>query len=71
MVVLEGEVHYGRLNDPYGQTFIREKGQPTGVLPVSRMKTSRGTAIAVNRSRLAMMDVVHLPELVYRTPCLA
>src|SRR5438552_142413 len=42
IVVLDGEIHYSRRNDPYGQTFIRRTGQPTGVLPFSRMKVSGG-----------------------------
>src|SRR5215470_12600119 len=41
-VVLTGELHYRRDNDPYGQTYIRVAGQPTGVLPFSRMKVYRG-----------------------------
>ena len=70
-VIMEGEVHYRRDNDPYGQTFIRKAGEAAGVLPFSRMKISRGTAFALRPTRLAMMDVSHLRELVYRAPCLA
>jgi len=70
-VVLEGEIHFRGGNDVYGQTYIRRAGQPTGVLPFSRMKVYRGRGIAARPTRFARMEAVHLRELVYRAPCLA
>ncbi len=71
VVALEGELHFRRENDPYGQTYIAKAGEPSGVLPFSRMKTYRGRGIAAKPSRIAMMNVSHLRELVYRAPNLA
>ena len=41
IVILEGEMHFRRLNDPYAPVFIRSAGHPTGVLPFSRLKPHR------------------------------
>jgi signal transduction histidine kinase len=71
MVVLEGEFHIRRLNDPYAPVFVRTAGQPTGVLPFSRMKVVGGRGTAVGRTRLAVMPATELRELVYRAPNLA
>ncbi|MGB9431412.1 MAG: ATP-binding protein [Candidatus Acidiferrum sp.] len=71
MVVLEGEFHIRRVNDPYAPTFVRIAGQPTGVLPFSRMKVVGGRGIAVGRTRIATMPATELRELVYRAPNLA
>jgi signal transduction histidine kinase len=70
-VVLEGEVHIRRMNDPYAPVFVRTAGQPTGVLPFSRMKIVGGRSIAVGRTRIAAMPATELHELVYRAPHLA
>lgn len=69
--VLEGEMHYERENDPFGHRFIRVSGQSAGLLPFSRMKVARGRGRAVGKTRLALMDGVHLRELVWRAPCAA
>jgi len=45
IVVLEGELHFLRDSDLYGGAFIRLPGQPTGVLPFSRMTTIRGRGL--------------------------
>jgi len=71
IVVLEGELHFLRDSDLYGGAFIRLPGQPTGVLPFSRMTTIRGRGLAVKASRAAVMHASHLRELVYKAPCLA
>ena len=70
-VVLEGEVHIRRMNDPYAPVFVHTAGQPTGVLPFSRMKVVGGRSIAVGRTRIAAMPATELHELVYRAPHLA
>jgi signal transduction histidine kinase len=70
-VVLEGEVHIRRMNDPYAPVFVRTAGQPSGVLPFSRMKVVGGRGIAVGFTRIAAMPVENLRELVYRAPNLA
>jgi signal transduction histidine kinase len=70
MVVLEGEVHFARDGDAYGNDFIRTAGQPTGVLPFSRMKMFRGRGWAVPPSRVIVMQSSHLSELVYQAPML-
>src|SRR5271167_4186582 len=71
MVVLEGEFHIRRTNDPYAPVFVRTAGQPSGVLPFSRMKFVGGRGIAVSRTRVAAMPATELRELVYRAPNLA
>jgi signal transduction histidine kinase len=70
-VVLEGEIQFRMLGDPYGGVFVRVAGQPSGVLPFSRMKVARGRATAVRPSRLIVMPASDLRELVYRVPNLA
>ena len=71
MVVLEGEFHFRRPNDPYFPVFVRKAGSATGVLPFSRMKVSAGRGYAVGKTRLAVMPATELRELVYRAPNLA
>ena len=71
MVVLEGEMHYRRPLDPYSAVYVRVQGQPTGVLPFSRMKVIGGRGTAVARTRIAVMAATELRELVYRAPNLA
>jgi signal transduction histidine kinase len=71
MVVLEGEMHFRRPADPYAPVFVRTAGQPTGVLPFSRMKVIGGRGTAIGRTRIAVMPATELRELVYRAPNLA
>lgn len=71
IVILEGEMHFRRLNDPYGSVFIRSAGQATGMLPFSRLKVIAGRGTAVGRTRVAVMPASELRELVYRAPNLA
>ena len=70
-VVLDGEVQFRTLGDPSASVFVRLPGQPSGVLPFSRMKVARGRATAVRRSRIVVMPASELRELVYRAPNLA
>ena len=70
-VVLEGEIHYRMTGDAYGSVFVRVAGQPSGVLPFSRMKVARGRGVAVRSSRVVVMPAAELRELVYRVPNLA
>lgn len=71
IVILEGEMHFRRPSDPYAPVFVRSAGQPTGVLPFSRLKIIGGRGIAVGRTRIAVMPATELRELVYRAPNLA
>ncbi len=71
IVVLEGEFHFRRPNDPYFPVFVRRAGQASGVLPFSRMKVAAGRGTAVGSTRLAVMPASNLRELVYRAPNLA
>ena len=71
IVVLEGEFHFRRPNDPYFPVFVRYAGQATGMLPFSRMKVVRGRGQAVGYTRLGVMPATNLRELVYRAPNLA
>ena len=71
MVVLEGEMHYRRPSDPYAAVYVRTAGQPTGVLPFSRIKVIGGRGTAVGRTCIAVMPATELRELVYRAPNLA
>ena len=68
IVVLEGEFHFRRPNDPYFPVIVRHAGQATGVLPFSRMKVVRGRGTAVGNTRIAVMPATNLRELVYRAP---
>ncbi|QOY85556.1 sensor histidine kinase [Paludibaculum fermentans] len=70
-LVLEGELHYRRDDDPYAQFIVGTAGHPTGVLPFSRMKQATGRVWAVVPTRLAAMESSHLRELVYRAPLVA
>ncbi len=70
-IILEGEVHLARENDPSASIIVGTAGMPLGVLPFSRMKTSFGRVWTVQFTRLAAMDALHLRELVYRAPLLA
>ena len=67
-VVLEGEVHFRLVGDPYSQVFVRGPGHPGGILPFSRMKVAKGRAMAVRPTRIAVMPASELRELVYRAP---
>jgi signal transduction histidine kinase len=71
MVVLEGEIHYRRPSDPYAAVYVRTAGQPTGMLPFSRMRVMSGRATAIGPTRVAAMPAIELRELVYRAPNLA
>jgi signal transduction histidine kinase len=71
IVILEGEMHFRRIGDPYAPVFVRSAGHPTGVLPFSRIKVIGGRGTAVGRTRLAVMPSTQLRELVYRAPNLA
>jgi len=71
IVILEGELHFRRPSDPYAAVFVRTAGQPTGVLPFSRIKVVGGRGTAVGRTRIALMPATELRELVYRAPNLA
>jgi signal transduction histidine kinase len=70
-VILEGEIHFRRDSDPSAGVLVAETGDPIGVLPFSRLKTSRGRAWSVRFTRVAAMDASHLGEVVYRAPLLA
>jgi signal transduction histidine kinase len=70
-VILEGEIHFRRESDPSAAVLVADAGDPIGVLPFSRLKTSRGRAWAVRFTRVAVMDASHLREVVYRAPLLA
>jgi signal transduction histidine kinase len=70
-VILEGEIHYRRDEDPSAGVFVGSAGQAFGVLPFSRLKTSMGRIWAVRFTRVAAMDASRLSELVQRAPTLA
>src|SRR3974390_3104277 len=55
IVVLEGEFHFRRPNDPYFPVIVRHAGQAPGVLPFSRMKVVRGRGTAVGNTRIGVM----------------
>lgn len=71
IVILEGEMHFRRIGDPYSPVFVRSAGHATGVLPFSRMKVIGGRGTAVGPTRIAVMPATELHELVYRAPHLA
>lgn len=69
--VLEGELQISRPSNASMGVFTVSAGEPTGVLPFSRMKTFLGRGSAAKFARLAVMPAAHLRELVYRVPRLA
>jgi signal transduction histidine kinase len=71
IVILEGEMHFRRIGDPYAPIFVRSAGHATGMLPFSRMKVIGGRGTAVGPTRIAVMPATELHELVYRAPHLA
>lgn len=71
MVILDGEIHFRRPQDPYSPVYVRTAGHPTGVLPFSRIKVIAGRATAVSHLRIAATPASDLRELVYRAPNLA
>jgi signal transduction histidine kinase len=71
IVILEGEMHFRRIGDPYAPIFVRSAGHATGMLPFSRMKVIGGRGTAVGLTRIAVMPATELHELVYRAPQLA
>src|SRR5450432_54077 len=70
-VVLEGKIHYRMTGAAYGTVFVRVAGQPSALLPFSRMKVARGREVAVRASRIVVMPASQLRELVYRVRNLA
>ena len=70
-VILEGELHFKRENDPSANVTVIAAGQAIGILPFSRMTKGTGRMWAIRPTRLASMDGSHLRELVYRAPLLA
>jgi len=70
-VILEGEIHFRRDGDPHANVFVGVTGDAIGVLPFSRLKTSRGRIWAIRPTRIAAMAASYLRELVYRAPTLA
>jgi signal transduction histidine kinase len=70
-LVLDGEVHFRVPEDPYAALFVRVKGQATGRLPFSRMKTVMARGVAIKPTRVAAMPASELRELVYRAPLFA
>lgn len=70
-LVLDGEVHFRVPEDPYAALFVRIKGQATGRLPFSRMKTVMARGVAIKPTRVAAMPASELRELVYRAPLFA
>ncbi len=70
-LILEGELHFRKDDDPYAHLLVGTSGQPTGILPFSRMKNATGRVWAVVPTRLAVMDASQLHELVYRAPVVA
>lgn len=71
VLILEGELHFRKDDDPYAHLLVGTAGQPTGMLPFSRMRVATGRVWAVVPTRLAVMDAGHLRELVYRAPTVA
>jgi signal transduction histidine kinase len=69
IIMLEGEVHFRRQG--VDQVIVLQAGQPTGVLPFSRMRTWPAPGWAAQPLRIAAMDIMHIRELVYRAPVLA
>ena len=69
-IVLEGEIHFTRPDNPSMGVFIVGAGEPSGRLPFSRMKTFPGKGVASKSTRLAAMNASYLRDLACRAPFL-
>lgn len=68
-VVLEGEIHFTRPDNPGMGVFIIKPGEPSGKLPFSRMKTFPGRGVAVKDTRVIAISASYLREMSCRVPC--
>jgi len=69
VVILEGVIHFRLVGRD--EILLAGPGQATGLLPFSRMKVWGGRAWASENIRAAVMDPIHMREMVYRAPLLA
>src|SRR5262249_9346192 len=69
-VLLEGELQVELPQEPGTPRFIARRGQVTGALPFSRLKTFIGTARAALPTRALRLHTRHFPEMLQRIPVL-
>jgi signal transduction histidine kinase len=69
-VMLEGEMHVERPQEPGTPMFIARAPQVTGLLPFSRSTKYLGTARIVRPTRSLLLHKKHFPEMLHRMPLL-
>lgn len=69
-VLLEGEMQVELPEEPGTPRFIARKGQITGALPFSRLKSYMGTARASLPVHALRLHMQYFPELIQRIPVL-
>ncbi len=69
-VMLEGEMHIERPQEPGTPMFIARAPQVTGLLPFSRLTKYLGTARIVRPTRSLLLHKKHFPEMLHRMPLL-
>ena len=69
-VILEGEIQVEFPEEPGTPRFIARKGQITGALPFSRLKSFIGIARAALPLHLLRLHMKYFPELIQRIPVL-
>jgi len=69
-VMLEGEMHIERPQEPGTPMFIARAPQVTGLLPFSRSTKYVGTARIVRPTRSLLLHKKHFPEMLHRMPLL-
>src|SRR5260370_14591014 len=70
IVMLEGEMHVERPDEPGMPMFIARAPKVTGLLPFSRSTKYLGTARIVRPSRSLLLHKDHFPEMLHRMPLL-
>jgi signal transduction histidine kinase len=69
-VLLEGEMHVERPEEPGMPMFIARAPQVTGLLPFSRSTKYLGTARIVRTARALLLHKKYFPEMLHRMPLL-
>src|SRR5258708_26071215 len=70
-VMLEGEMHVERPDEPGTPMFIAQAPSVTGLLPFSRSKTYLADARVLRPARALLLHTDHFPEMLQRIPELA
>jgi signal transduction histidine kinase len=69
-VMVDGEIQLEVPEEPGTPRFIARRGQITGTLPFSRLKTFIGTSRAALPTHMLHLHMKHFPEMLQRIPVL-